>query len=58
MIFPEIKELNVSVGDTAQYYLSKLIVTISYIGSHSKAIRIHDAPDNIYDSAGFRCLPS
>lgn len=52
MIFPEIKEINVSVGDTVQFYPSNKKYTISYLPPHDKSIQIHSAPNNQYDRTG------
>lgn len=54
MIFPEIKEIHVSVGDTVKYYPSNKNYTISYLPPHDKSIRIHGAPNNQYDRTGVR----
>lgn len=57
MIFPEIKEIDVSVGDTVQFYPSNDNYIISYLPSYDKSIQIHGAPNNQYDRTGVR-LPA
>lgn len=54
MIFHEIKEIHVSVGDILILYPSTTNVEIRCISTFDKSIRIHGDPITHYDRTGVR----